>query len=79
MSLATVRRLTRSGELTKVRIGGSVRFEPVDVEALIARGKQGALPDGTVCTTDDGAQRNGPPGVAGRYEDSVWRDRHEPL
>jgi excisionase family DNA binding protein len=77
VSLATVRRLTRAGALTRVVIGGSVRFEPVDVEALIERGKQGAVPDGTGLTAADGTQRNGTPGVTGRRTNSVWRDRHD--
>lgn len=40
VSLATVERLVRAGELTKVRVGGSIRFEACDVDALVERGKQ---------------------------------------
>ena len=40
ISLATVQRLARAGELTKVTIGGSVRFEPGDVDGLVERGKR---------------------------------------
>jgi excisionase family DNA binding protein len=38
VSEPTVRRLVSSGELRRVRLGGSVRFRPQDVEALIERG-----------------------------------------
>ena len=34
----SVRRLVARGELTRIRIGGSVRFDPRDVQALIQRG-----------------------------------------
>lgn len=34
----SVRRLVARGELTRIRIGGSVRFDPRDVHALIQSG-----------------------------------------
>jgi excisionase family DNA binding protein len=34
----TVRRLVARGDLTRIRIGGSVRYDPRDVRALIQRG-----------------------------------------
>jgi excisionase family DNA binding protein len=40
VSPSTVRRLMKTGELTKIRVGGSVRLEPADVSALVERGKQ---------------------------------------
>jgi excisionase family DNA binding protein len=39
VSRATVWRLADRGELTRVRIGGSVRFEADDIERLIACGR----------------------------------------
>lgn len=60
VSLATVRRLTRAGELTKVVIGGSIRFEPLDVEALIERGKQRTGRQSAVLTSNRSIQRGGP-------------------
>lgn len=40
VSPATVKRLSRNGELRRVAVGGSVRFQAADVEALIERGKR---------------------------------------
>jgi excisionase family DNA binding protein len=37
LSVATVRRLVRSGQLASIRIGGSVRFRLEDVSGLIER------------------------------------------
>jgi excisionase family DNA binding protein len=37
ISKMTVRRLVERGELRQVRIGGSIRFRPQDVRALIDR------------------------------------------
>jgi len=39
VSPATVRRLVNTGALPRVTVGGSVRFEPADVIALIEAGK----------------------------------------
>jgi excisionase family DNA binding protein len=39
VSRSTVERLTKQGLLTKIRIGGSVRFDPAEVEALIEAGR----------------------------------------
>lgn len=55
VSLATVRRLIEAGELPRVRVGGSVRFETLDVEALIARGKRMTEATRLVDKTDRGS------------------------
>ena len=39
VSVPTVNRLARAGELERVHIGGSTRYRRADVEALIARGR----------------------------------------
>jgi excisionase family DNA binding protein len=44
ISEPTVWRLARSGELARVRVGGSVRFLRDDVETLIARGRTAERP-----------------------------------
>lgn len=79
LSLATVRRLTRAGELTRIVIGGSIRFEPVDVEALIERGRHRAVRDSAALISGHGVQCDDPPGMAGRRELSVKRDRYAPV
>lgn len=40
VSPATVWRLSRTGEIRRIRVGGSTRFDPLDVEHLIARGRE---------------------------------------
>jgi excisionase family DNA binding protein len=61
VSVHTVRRLVRGGVLAKVKIGGSTRFRPEDVEALI----ESRL-----------SQEKGPAGRRGRVSLPARRDRH---
>ena len=42
VSTRTVERLATTGELKRIRIGGSTRFSAADVEALVERSRQEA-------------------------------------
>lgn len=55
VSRATVRRLIQTGQLPRIKVGGSVRFEAPDVQALIERGKSDCSPtndEGPACQPD---------------------------
>jgi excisionase family DNA binding protein len=76
VSPATVRRLVRSGELTKVVIGGSVRVEPSEVEALIARGRREDSELSTDAATAPPTNDEGPAARPGLVKASPVRGRH---
>jgi len=74
VSPATVRRLMNTGALPRVTVGGSVRFEPADVIALIEAGKtlgEGRDRPSNSENSEDPAARPGP------RKTSAGTGRHE--
>lgn len=67
VSAVTVRRLVRAGDLRSIRIGGSIRFDRGEIEALVARGTQARSADGEEGVEDDGACR----GVGGGLDEAT--------